>query len=508
MAPRHRSGELMVSRWDRMLALVTSVCVVGALGVSAAMAATGVLPPVATATALGASSRSVAFDAPLTLSATVTASGSIPTGSVSFVDQTEAVTFAHVALTAGRAQSTIAALLAETHHLVAVYEPTGAFAASTSTPAVVSVAAATDTYATTVQQDARHDGDAAGVAITAKLHRAWTVNFAANWSYPVIANNRIFDTATSSSGSSSLYALDRASGSVVWGPVSLGAATSTATLAYDGMHIFVLAAERVGLGVLSSYDSATGTLVWSEVLPLQWWFTGPLTARDGVVYLTGDGVGGNLYAVSEFDGALLWTANILGGASAVTVDTSGVYDVGRCQYTQAFTPSGVQRWWYDGFCGEGSGGTTGALHNGKLYARDVGISTQAPVILDASSGTVLGNFVADITPAFDTNNGYYQSAGNLTAISSSGKTLWAFTHRNLTTSPVAANGLVFVAAAKGTLYALNVSTGAVAWSSKSAGTAAIAPDEGSNVAGATYLAVAEKTLVVPEGNLLSAFISK
>ena len=65
-----------------------------------------------------------------------------------------------------------------------------------------------------------------------------------------------------------------------------------------------------------------------------------------------------------------------------------------------------------------------------------------------------------------------------------------------------------MAAAKGTVYALNATTGAVAWSSKSAGTAAITPDEGSNAPGATYLAVAEKTLIVPEGTQLSAFISK
>ena len=407
----------MARRWDRWLGLGVAVCVLGALGSPSAMATIGAVSAVATTTTLTASGSTAAFDSIVTLTATVAASGSVPSGSVDFVDQTEAVTFAHVALTAGRAQVTTAALLAETHALVAVYKPSGALAGSTSGPTSLKVAPATDTYASTVQQDARHDGNAAGVAITSKLHRAWTVNLGANLSYPIIASNRVFETATSSSGASALYALDRASGSIVWGPVSLPANLFTATLAYDGQHIFVLEAERIGNGILASYDATTGSLLWSEVLPLQWWFTGPLTARDGVVYLTGDGFGSNLYAISEFDGTVLWTADIFGGSSAVSVDATGVYDVGRCEYAQGFTLAGVQRWWYDAVCGEGAGGSTGVLHNGKLYARDVGASTLAGVILDGSAGTVLGHFVSDLAPAFDANNTYYEAGGTLSAIS-------------------------------------------------------------------------------------------
>jgi outer membrane protein assembly factor BamB len=53
--------------------------------------------------------------------------------------------------------------------------------------------------------------------------------------------------------------------------------------------------------------------VWARQLPGQYAFSSPPTAKDGVVYVSGAGSGGTLYAVDEASGTVLATQPVANG---------------------------------------------------------------------------------------------------------------------------------------------------------------------------------------------------
>src|SRR5258707_15819130 len=118
-------------------------------------------------------------------------------------------------------------------------------------------------------------------------------------------------------------------------------------------------------------------------MPDQWAFTAPPTAYDGVVYVSGAGYGGYVYAVSEADGRVRWEGTVANGdKSSPAVDDTGAYVSYAGQQDYRFSLSGKLVWHHTTFC-EGGGGTTAGRHASHLYARG---AHHPPAILPTPTG--------------------------------------------------------------------------------------------------------------------------
>ena len=365
-------------------------------------------------------------------------------------------------------------------------------------------AAATGTdVAITYQGDVVHDGYEADV-ITPPLTEAWSHAFGYKMSYPVIADQMAFVTVgdnTSSTYGTTLYALSLSTGSVVWS-APLGGIYHWSALAYDNGLLFAINYS----GQLQAFDPLTGTRQWSIQLPGQSSFTSAPTASGGYVYTAGAGSGGTVYAVKESSGAVAWTASVMNGdESSPVVTSSGVYVSYACQQTYDFNPiTGALIWHYATSC-EGGGGKTPVVSGGQLYVRD---NVLGDVMLNTSTGALLGTFSAGPIPAFSASTGYFLSGGTLSAQSTANQaTEWSFTgDGGLDTAPLVANGVVYDASSSGNLYALSAATGKVQWSGN-VGSGILGPDEQNVSQPLTGMAIGEGMLLVPATDTLVAYLS-
>jgi outer membrane protein assembly factor BamB len=228
--------------------------------------------------------------------------------------------------------------------------------------------ATTASNAVAYQIDPRHDGNQRnGILNVSRLTRKWSVKLgrsgccdaeAGDVSYPIIAGGRVFVTVeNASSYGGRLYALSARSGATLWS-VGLPGTYGFSALAYDRGHLFGLNYD----GVLTAFAARTGHELWASQMPGQWAFTAPPTAYNGVVYVSGAGDGGTVYAVSETSGAVKWTARVMNGdASSPAVDSTGVYVSYDGQQDYRFSLGG-RLLWHHRTCCEGGGGSTAVLH--------------------------------------------------------------------------------------------------------------------------------------------------
>lgn len=463
-------------------------------------------PAPTTDTTLTASAASIGQDSWVTFQAQVTSQAGTPTGSVTFSDASNGSILGTSTLVNGTATLTTAALAPGTRQLVASYDGSTSSAPSSSAALAISVAQA-GSDAVTYQIDPAHDGDqAVGAPSTSTLTEQWQVTLggtggslagAGDVSYPVIAGGRVFVTVENTETyGTQLYALDASTGATDWS-VGLAGTYGFSALAYDGQVIFALNYD----GLLTAFSASTGQELWATQMPDQWAFTAPPTAYDGVVYVSGAGYGGYVYAVSEADGVVQWEGTVANGdKSSPAVDDSGVYVSYAGQQDYRFSLSG-QLEWHHTTCCEGGGGSTAVLHGGDVYARG---AHDTPVILSESAGASLGTFASQTAPAFDSSNMYTIDNGDLVAVDPSGSPdRWTFGDGTLVTAPVVAGGAVFVGSSTGTVYAVSATTGQQIWAGV-AGSVIVGPDE-QNADVLVGLAVGDGLLVVPAGNALAAF---
>lgn len=465
---------------------------------SAAASPTATTP---TTTSLSSSATTLTWNSPVTLTARVRASAGTPAGRVTFTDKSNGSVLDTAALHNGTATFTTAALAPGARAVAAHYLGNSQFAASTSPARAVSVTAS-GSAATAYQADARHDGHAAGGLNVAGLTRKWSVTPAgsagAAVSYPVIAAGQVFVTVENNgSYGTTLYALSARTGATQWS-AGLGGLYYFSALTYDGRTVFALNYN----GVLTAFKASTGHELWSVQMPNQYSFTAPPTAYDGVVYVTGAGLGGTLYAVSEADGIVRWQRSVQNGdKSAPAVDDTGAYVTFACQQDYRFRLGGRPAWHHQTGC-EGGGGSTSVLHGGSLYARGAG--ADSPIILSAATGRQTGAFASHTAPAFDSTTMYTLQGGKLVAVDPSGSpNRWMFGNGSLVTAPVVAGRVVYVGSGNGTVYGVSAATGHQVWSGK-AGATILGPDE-QNADILTGLAAGGGLLVVPAGHALTAF---
>lgn len=449
----------------------------------------------ATTTTLTASRASSSYDSTVTFTATVSAGSGSPAGSVRFTDVSNGGVLATEKLGDGVATLTTAALAPGARKIVAHYQGNASFAGSTSAALSFPVAAA-GSDAVGYQIDGPHDGDQPrGTLHAATLTRKWRVDLYGGYaSYPLVAAGRVFLTEGNGVGTVWLYALDAATGKTDWSTVVFnGNDPGYVTLAYDGQRVFALTPA----GTLAGYAAATGGQLWAVQLPGQSTFGEPPAAYDGVVYASGAGVGGTVYAVSEEDGRVRWMQPVMDGiGSSPAVNGSGVYVSYDQQQDYRFRLGGGLVWHYEPG-GDGGGGSIPALYDGSVYARG-DPNFDSPLILSAASGKVTGSFASDGEPAFAGSSMYTVAGGDLVASASTGSPArWTFAGHDLDTAPVVSDGAVYALSTRGTVFGVSVATGKKLWSG-SVGQATNGPV-------LSGLAIGGGLLLAPAGSSLTAF---
>jgi outer membrane protein assembly factor BamB len=377
---------------------------------------------------------------------------------------------------------------------------------------LISILFATTTQAQVVpeqarnfQIDATHTGSISSEHLTPPFKQRWVVNFGRSISYPLIADGKVYVTVRNASTSGTvLYALDGANGATVWS-YALGGNFWWSAACYENGRVFALNGD----GLLRAFDGATGNLIWGVQLPGQYSFSAPPTVFQGVIYVSGAGSGGTVYAVNADSGAVLWTAPVMNGdKSSPAVTSEGVYVSYSCPNVYKLDPAtGAQIWHYSPGC-SGGGGKTPALYNGRLYVRDF-----SDTIFDSQTGTIIGNFNAKNTPAFSGNMGFFlngpHSFGSYGTLQgrdvNNNSVIWSFAGDGFLQSAVmVVNNYVYVGSAQGKLYAVDAATGQQVWVT-TAGTSIPYVDEQNVSQPLTGFAAAEGLLVVPTSTTLVAY---
>jgi outer membrane protein assembly factor BamB len=364
------------------------------------------------------------------------------------------------------------------------------------------------------QVSVAHDGVQNDAALVPPFERRWKVTLPAQVSYPLIAQGKVFVTVgDGNSDGPSLYALDEANGQVVWSH-ALPSIWPAANAAYDAGRIFVVSNNAVcctNSGTMRAYDADTGDLLWIAQLTGQYLFTSPPTAAHGVVYTSGAGSGGTLYAVRESDGQVLATQPVENGDhSAPALSDNSVFVSYACNQAYGFAQLTLAPLWhYSGPC-DGGGGQTTVYANNLLFTRD----HFGDLILDAGSGALLRNYGpvngGGYAPAVDATALFITFPAQVVAAQSlAGTPLWTFSGDGLLNTPPlllksGSSELVIVGSWSGRLYALNAASGTEVWSTD-VGTPISGTGETGLSGPQAGLGIGQGLIVVPALSTLSAY---
>lgn len=357
-------------------------------------------------------------------------------------------------------------------------------------PAFGSVADQSTAY----QLDPAHDGNSTGSNETPPLQQQWSDSFGSGISYPLVVDGTVYVTARNS-----LYALDEATGAVLWWH-SLGGSYDWTDPAYDAGRVFAVNED----GLLDAYDAVTGALDWSYQLPEQWAFSSPPTAVNGVVYDGGAGDGGTLYANSEANGELLWTDAVATGQNSSPTVYGGQVFVTYPDWYYAFDAGDGGLNWVDAIGGYGGGGRTPVGADGDVFIRDWTTSAR---IVSAEDGALEGPLAATTAPAVADHTVYELAGTTLQAVPDDGlgTVQWSFSgDGELDTAPLVTGSTVWEGSATGELYAVDAATGAELSSTQLAAPIP-APDEQDLSSPLTGLGAGGGSLIVPTENSLVAF---
>ncbi|HEV7678346.1 MAG TPA: PQQ-binding-like beta-propeller repeat protein [Candidatus Dormibacteraeota bacterium] len=328
--------------------------------------------------------------------------------------------------------------------------------------------------ATTVQIDRGHDGVQTGDSLQSPLVRAWNVDLPGILSYPVIADGRLFVIAAPASGTAgpAVYGFDAATGRQLWGPLRWPGNAVT-SLAYDRNRLLVSSPNP---GILRALDPATGNLAWSRAYPRS---PGSTNGEGLFGAVTVDGAG-RVDGVTSPSGASVSYETDRGGLlgigstgptsiSTVAVSDTLMFASHECQDVFAVTIGTLAQAWRHSSTCSGAGSPMPVLHGGRLYVRDPG--TPDGPVLDASSGSRTGTLLSDLPEAVDDTTAFAVRNGALEAHSAGDQSLrWSFSGDSaFTSAPLVANGAVYAGTAKGTLYALAETSGAVLWQDATGG---------------------------------------
>jgi outer membrane protein assembly factor BamB len=348
----------------------------------------------------------------------------------------------------------------------------------------------------TFQAGPSHDGNVGADPLTPPLQVRWSrtdIGTIVNPGYPLVAGGRVFVIAVRPQQSPVLYALDESDGHTLWSRGLLAT-----LMAYDGGRLFVIAS-----GAMQALDASSGATVWTTELTGQWSFGSPPMAAAGKVWTAGAGSGGTLYALNQSDGKIAWTQSVMNGD-----DSSPAYD-GQRVFVSYVGPqiyafdaaTGTPAWHYSGCC-EGGGGSTPAVHAGRVYSQSDG-----DLVLDAASGSLLDTFSSGPLPVFADTTGIFVNGTAMRAEAvPDHQTRWEFGGDSTPLGrPLIVNGRVYETSDAGRLFAVDVASGAVEWCGEVPGLAGQDPYSSTYVR--PTLAGGDGLLIVPTSLGVTAYAS-
>ncbi|MGZ3437917.1 MAG: outer membrane protein assembly factor BamB family protein [Polyangia bacterium] len=362
----------------------------------------------------------------------------------------------------------------------------------------------TGSTATSYQIDPAHDGVQPRDRIALPLCKRWLAPISGSLSYPVVANGRVFVTASDTpSYGTRLYALDERTGAALWGPVELGGTYFWSALGWDADIVFAVNGD----GLLRAFRDDTGALLWQASNASTLFTASAPVAADGRVYVA------NGSGFTVFDGA---TGGILWSASAATanhmtpaVAGSTIFVTRGCSGADAFDIlTNAQLWHTSSSCTNYGGGGAAVFGGGELYARSFYQDTE---VYDGATGTPWLTYTADRPPAVAATVRYLvTNGGDVQAIAKDQLTpIWTFAGQSAVTAPVLAGDTVIVAGdgltgVAGTLWLLDATTGSVRASIALPGNP-YGPDEWNYSTPLAGLTVADGLLFVPTSAGLIAY---
>ena len=352
------------------------------------------------------------------------------------------------------------------------------------------------------QINPQHTGSAIFQAgLNLPLRQLWTRSFAGPLSYPLVAAGTVLVTVGMGSNNGTLlYALDRASGAILWSQ-SVPGTYRTSLLAYDNGNVFVLNSD----GLLRAFKAATGAPLWQAQMPGQYLFQDPPTARDGFVYITGAGSGATVYAVRELDGKVAWSQPVNGGDSAPTLSEDGVFVSFPCQAYEFDIATGAPRWHVNNGC-FGGGGATSVLYDQLLITSWLNISAlQDAIVLRALDAVQVADLPGptSMSPAVQSGMSYFvTSAGIVARDVPAFAQKWTFApDSQVAAPPIVVNGKVIVTTISGRMSVLDGASGALLQTVQ-----VPAGPPGCPCASEGGLAAGQATIVAPYQGGLTAFV--
>jgi len=404
-------------------------------------------------------------------------------------------------------QNTVSMAVAESHvfvpsaHVLTVFADANVTGTPQSSPApdpVTAPATGLGASATSIQENAGHDGVAAGDDTSLPLHHQWSIDLGAPVSYPLIARGRVYAVAEQLDRGD-VYAFDQQTGARIWGPIAMyGAAfgPGTAQITLDGATLYVTD-NRLSV---YAFDADSGVHLWShlgtDVL------ANPIpTAADGKVF-TGPGA----TAYDGVTGTALWRtlndASFDSRSGAVAVAGGRVIGAASNAVTSAFDETtGVDLWHTTGL----AGGNVPFVTTANAQ-RVIAIDEYDPLtarVLDAITGKPTGDLETSRPAALAGDAVWAVQARGLAAYDLAGRRQsWFYSDSTLASPPVVSGGEVFVSTDDGRLLAIDATAGTPTWT----GTlSAPAQRWAYNMETQPALAVAHGIVAVPAGNFLDVF---
>ncbi len=261
--------------------------------------------------------------------------------------------------------------------------------------------------------------------------------------------------------SDSLWCLDALTGERMWATASANADGSTPAVV-DG---YVYAGRRNSStnSSICCFDAATGTEIWVETVT--GYTASCLTVWNSMVFIPAHN--GPLYALDAGTGSLIWeNSDSYGGywdSSPVVVD-SLIYISGEDSRTRAIDAlTGITVW--DTSITPGTYiSATPAYHDGRLYFAD---QVDTFYCLDASDGSTIWSVpgvqhgssgIADGTVFYGEGSNYYDQTARVFALDcETGQEIWSYSTNSgpfgIVSCPAITDGVMYIAATNDSLYA-------------------------------------------------------
>jgi outer membrane protein assembly factor BamB len=309
---------------------------------------------------------------------------------------------------------------------------------------------------TTFQGGPTHTGSLNVATPAPPLRERWR-RMLGDLSYALIADGRVFSVQQAEGyfDWTVLHAFDAATGTTLWTyDLPPGFDYRWAAAAYDAGTVFL----ADGDGGLHALDAATGTRRWHAQADYRntW---APPTAADGGVFLN---AGGAVQRFRQSDGQSVWGVSVNGSSGASpSLDAERVYVVHACRANYAIDrDTGAYVWATANGCSGGGSGTA-PLAGGQLLGRDDPGYAQR-----ATDGDTIDAYPAHAPPAVSGNTAVTVAYGRLRGYEfPSWRLRWTFEgDGKLASAPFIVGRHAYVGSTTGRLFAVDLATGAAAWS--------------------------------------------